>query len=57
MNAGMGLAIPRALKGEEIPRLARIFAIVDQWDALNSDRPYRKGWKRDAISQNARENI
>jgi HD-GYP domain-containing protein (c-di-GMP phosphodiesterase class II) len=32
------------LKGEEIPLPARIFAIVDVWDALLSDRPYRKAW-------------
>jgi HD-GYP domain-containing protein (c-di-GMP phosphodiesterase class II) len=34
------------LKGEEIPLVARIFAIVDIWDALRSDRPYRKAWSR-----------
>jgi HD-GYP domain-containing protein (c-di-GMP phosphodiesterase class II) len=32
------------LKGEEIPLVARIFAVVDVWDALTSDRPYRKAW-------------
>ncbi|UCD52135.1 MAG: HD-GYP domain-containing protein [Phycisphaerales bacterium] len=32
------------LKGEEIPLAARIFAVVDVWDALNSDRPYRDAW-------------
>ena len=32
------------MKGEEIPLSARIFAIVDVWDALLSDRPYRKAW-------------
>jgi response regulator RpfG family c-di-GMP phosphodiesterase len=32
------------LKGEEIPMAARIFAIVDVWDALISDRPYRLAW-------------
>ncbi|MCX6056532.1 MAG: HD-GYP domain-containing protein, partial [Chloroflexi bacterium] len=30
--------------GEMIPFVARIFAIVDVWDALRSDRPYRKAW-------------
>ena len=30
------------MKGEEIPLVARLFAIVDVWDALCSDRPYRK---------------
>ncbi|WP_066638176.1 HD domain-containing phosphohydrolase [Desulfolucanica intricata] len=36
-----GTGYPRGLKGEEIPLEARIFAIVDVWDALCSDRPYR----------------
>ncbi len=39
-----GSGYPRGLKGEEIPLSARIFAIVDFWDALTSDRPYRKKW-------------
>jgi PAS domain S-box-containing protein len=39
-----GTGYPRGLKGEEIPLAARIFAIVDVWDALRSDRPYRKAW-------------
>ncbi len=37
-----GSGYPRGLKGEEIPLVARFFAIVDVWDALCSDRPYRK---------------
>lgn len=37
-----GTGYPRGLQGEEIPLPARIFAIVDVWDALTSDRPYRK---------------
>jgi putative two-component system response regulator len=37
-----GTGYPRGLKGEEIPLMARLFAIVDVWDALTSDRPYRK---------------
>ena len=36
-----GTGYPRGLKGEQIPLAARIFAIVDVWDALSSDRPYR----------------
>jgi putative two-component system response regulator len=39
-----GSGYPRGLKGEEIPLAARIFAVVDVWDALNSDRPYRSKW-------------
>ncbi len=36
-----GTGYPRGLKGEEIPLEARLFAIVDVWDALSSNRPYR----------------
>jgi HD-GYP domain-containing protein (c-di-GMP phosphodiesterase class II) len=39
-----GSGYPRGLSGEEIPLSARIFAIIDVWDALRSDRPYRKAW-------------
>lgn len=39
-----GTGYPRGLKGDEIPLAARIFAIVDVFDALTSDRPYRKAW-------------
>jgi PAS domain S-box-containing protein len=39
-----GTGYPRGLKGEVIPLAARIFAIVDVWDALRSDRPYRPAW-------------
>ncbi len=39
-----GSGYPRGLKGEQIPLTARIFAVVDVWDALRSDRPYRKAW-------------
>lgn len=39
-----GNGYPRGLAGEEIPLAARIFAIVDVWDALLSNRPYRKAW-------------
>jgi HD-GYP domain-containing protein (c-di-GMP phosphodiesterase class II) len=39
-----GSGYPRGLKGEQIPQAARLFAIVDVWDALRSDRPYRQGW-------------
>jgi HD-GYP domain-containing protein (c-di-GMP phosphodiesterase class II) len=41
-----GHGYPRGLKGEEIPLEARIFAIADVYDALCSDRPYRKAWKK-----------
>ena len=39
----------RGLKGEEIPLSARIFAIIDVWDALLSDRPYRHAWSREKV--------
>jgi putative nucleotidyltransferase with HDIG domain len=39
-----GTGYPRGLKGEEIPLTARIFAVIDVWDALTSDRPYRAAW-------------
>ena len=41
-----GTGYPRRLKGEEIPLTARIFAIVDVWDALTSDRTYRYAWDK-----------
>ena len=39
-----GSGYPRGLAGEQIPLAARIFSIVDVWDALLSDRPYRRAW-------------
>lgn len=42
-----GTGYPRGLKGEQIPIVARIFAIVDVWDALTSDRPYRSAWTKE----------
>lgn len=44
-----GTGYPRGLKGEEIPLSARIFTIVDVWDALLSDRPYRPAWNKQAV--------
>ena len=41
-----GTGYPEGLTGEEIPMEARIFAVIDVWDALMSDRPYRKAWPR-----------
>ena len=42
-----GTGYPRGLKGEQIPAAARIFAIVDIYDALTSDRPYRAAWSKE----------
>ncbi len=39
-----GSGYPQGLKGKQIPLAARIFAVVDVWDALRSDRPYRSAW-------------
>lgn len=44
-----GTGYPHGLRGEEIPLTARLFAIVDVWDALRSDRPYRAGWPPDTV--------
>jgi HD-GYP domain-containing protein (c-di-GMP phosphodiesterase class II) len=44
-----GSGYPHGLKAEEIPLAARIFAIVDVWDALLSNRPYRKGSTEEAV--------
>jgi HD-GYP domain-containing protein (c-di-GMP phosphodiesterase class II) len=38
-----GTGYPRGLRGEQIPVAARLFAVVDTWDAMHSDRPYRRG--------------
>ncbi|MBE7433014.1 MAG: PAS domain S-box protein [Anaerolineales bacterium] len=48
-----GSGYPRGLKGEQIPLAARVFAVVDVWDALRSDRPYRDKWS----AERAREYI
>ncbi len=50
-----GSGYPRALKGEQIPIAARIFAVIDVWDALCSDRPYRKAWTGDEALNYIRE--
>ena len=42
-----GTGYPHGLKGDEIPIAARLFSIVDVWDALTNDRPYHKGWTRE----------
>ncbi len=39
-----GSGYPREISGERIPLAARIFAVADVWDALQSDRPYREAW-------------
>jgi PAS domain S-box-containing protein len=44
-----GSGYPRKLKGDEIPLTARIFAVVDVWDALTSNRPYRSAWTEQVV--------
>jgi HD-GYP domain-containing protein (c-di-GMP phosphodiesterase class II) len=39
-----GTGYPHGLKGEQIPLSARLFSVVDVFDALTSDRPYRPAW-------------
>jgi HD-GYP domain-containing protein (c-di-GMP phosphodiesterase class II) len=41
-----GTGYPHGLKGEEIPLAARIFSVVDVWDAVIYDRPYRGAWDK-----------
>ncbi len=50
-----GSGYPQGLKGTHIPLMARIFAIVDVWDALRSDRPYRPGWTEAQVKDYLRE--
>ena len=49
-----GSGYPRGLRGNEIPLAARIFAVVDVWDALRWDRPYRKAWPEDRVRDHLR---
>ena len=44
-----GTGYPLGLKGEQIPLAARLFTVVDVWDALRSDRPYRPGWPEEEV--------
>jgi HD-GYP domain-containing protein (c-di-GMP phosphodiesterase class II) len=50
-----GSGYPGGLKGEEIPVGARIFAVVDVYDALTSERPYRSAWTKDRALEYIRE--
>lgn len=50
-----GTGYPRGLRGEEIPLSARLFAVVDVWDALRSDRPYRGGWPETRVHEYLRD--
>jgi HD-GYP domain-containing protein (c-di-GMP phosphodiesterase class II) len=50
-----GTGYPRRLKGTQIPLSARIFAVVDVWDAITSNRPYRDAWTREQALKYIRE--
>lgn len=50
-----GTGYPRGLKAEDIPISARVFAIIDVWDALTSDRPYRPAWSHELALKYIRE--
>jgi len=51
-----GTGYPNGLKGEEIPLFGRICAIADVFDALSSERPYKKPWEMDKIIKFLKEN-
>jgi HD-GYP domain-containing protein (c-di-GMP phosphodiesterase class II) len=50
-----GTGYPRGLKGEEIPLAARLFSIVDVYDALTSNRPYRAAWPKNKALDHIQE--
>ena len=49
-----GTGYPRSLRGDDIPLAARVFAVVDVWDALTSDRPYRPAMERHSALEHIR---
>lgn len=50
-----GTGYPRGLRREEIPLAARLFSVVDVWDALRYDRAYRAGWPAEKVRKYLRE--
>ncbi|MBW2472420.1 MAG: HD domain-containing protein [Deltaproteobacteria bacterium] len=50
-----GTGYPRGLKGEQIPIAARIFTLVDTWDALISERRYHQAWPSERVTEYIRE--
>jgi PAS domain S-box-containing protein len=52
-----GTGYPRGLAAEQIPLAARIFAVVDVWDALRSDRPYRSAWAEEQVLEYLRDQV
>ncbi len=51
-----GSGYPNGLSGENIPLSARVFAIVDVWDALRTPRSYRDPWPEDQVRDYLRQN-
>ena len=51
-----GSGYPYGLRGELIPFAARIFAVIDVWNALCSDRPWRKAWPKDEATDYIKSN-
>ena len=49
-----GTGYPKGLEYKEIPLSARIFALIDVWDALCSDRPYRLAWTKEKVREHIR---
>ena len=52
-----GSGYPRSLRCDEIPFEARIFAVVDVWDALRSNRPYREYWSKESVIKHLESQI
>lgn len=50
-----GTGYPQGLAGEKIPLAARLFAIIDVWDALSEDRVYKRAWQEDEVLHYIRE--
>ncbi|MBU0934959.1 MAG: HD-GYP domain-containing protein [Spirochaetes bacterium] len=44
-----GSGYPQGLRGDQIPLAARIFSVVDVWDALMHDRPYHRAWQKETV--------
>lgn len=52
-----GSGYPHGLKGDEIPLVARILAVADAWDAMTTNRPYRRGLAFSVAEQRLRDGI
>lgn len=52
-----GSGYPWGLKGEEIPQEARLFALVDVWDAITNDRTYHKAWSKEAAIKKIKDGV